>query len=144
MTNSSIMKITLFSLLLLLLFNVNTDASERKTNFNKNWKFHRGVVANAEQPEFNDNQWRLLNLPHDWSIEPAPKQIDGITIGPFSKMTEGGAGGADTGQTLGGEGWYRKEFTLDEKDRKSTRLNSSHVRISYAVFCLKKKKDINE
>src|SRR5690349_22858888 len=26
------------------------------------------------------------------------------------------------------------------KDRKSTRLNSSHVEISYAVFCLKKKK----
>src|SRR5436305_5864711 len=29
---------------------------------------------------------------------------------------------------------------LHERDRKSTRLNSSHVRISYAVFCLKKKK----
>src|SRR3989442_7026212 len=28
------------------------------------------------------------------------------------------------------------------EDRKSTRLNSSHVRISYAVFCLKKKKRI--
>src|SRR3989442_15078030 len=28
-------------------------------------------------------------------------------------------------------------------DRKSTRLNSSHVRISYAVFCLKKKKNMN-
>src|SRR5438874_5497833 len=28
----------------------------------------------------------------------------------------------------------------DGKDRKSTRLNSSHVEISYAVFCLKKKK----
>src|SRR5438874_10006606 len=28
----------------------------------------------------------------------------------------------------------------DVKDRKSTRLNSSHVEISYAVFCLKKKK----
>src|SRR3989442_7929015 len=28
-------------------------------------------------------------------------------------------------------------------DRKSTRLNSSHVRISYAVFCLKKKKKNN-
>src|SRR5207302_6734854 len=27
----------------------------------------------------------------------------------------------------------------DDKDRKSTRLNSSHVKISYAVFCLKKK-----
>src|SRR3989442_3446657 len=29
-------------------------------------------------------------------------------------------------------------------DRKSTRLNSSHVRISYAVFCLKKKKMIDD
>src|SRR5690606_42070410 len=29
---------------------------------------------------------------------------------------------------------------LDDPDRKSTRLNSSHVKISYAVFCLKKKK----
>src|SRR5436309_5316267 len=28
----------------------------------------------------------------------------------------------------------------EEQDRKSTRLNSSHVKISYAVFCLKKKK----
>src|SRR5690606_40518029 len=28
----------------------------------------------------------------------------------------------------------------EEADRKSTRLNSSHVKISYAVFCLKKKK----
>src|SRR5690625_6481511 len=29
---------------------------------------------------------------------------------------------------------------MGERDRKSTRLNSSHVAISYAVFCLKKKK----
>src|SRR5690625_5547142 len=29
---------------------------------------------------------------------------------------------------------------IDSQDRKSTRLNSSHVAISYAVFCLKKKK----
>src|SRR3712207_8713119 len=31
-------------------------------------------------------------------------------------------------------------FTQDAIDRKSTRLNSSHANISYAVFCLKKKK----
>src|SRR5690554_7792041 len=30
------------------------------------------------------------------------------------------------------------EVNLGKEDRKSTRLNSSHVRISYAVFCLKK------
>src|SRR5690625_5466387 len=38
----------------------------------------------------------------------------------------------------------RSEFVIEIKgqvDRKSTRLNSSHVAISYAVFCLKKKKD---
>src|SRR5688572_31161112 len=37
-----------------------------------------------------------------------------------------------------------KEATIEEieQDRKSTRLNSSHSQISYAVFCLKKKKKI--
>src|SRR5690606_41054410 len=34
----------------------------------------------------------------------------------------------------------RRPRPLDDGDRKSTRLNSSHVKISYAVFCLKKKK----
>src|SRR5690606_41770331 len=33
-----------------------------------------------------------------------------------------------------------EEFDNGDLDRKSTRLNSSHVKISYAVFCLKKKK----
>src|SRR5687768_18312045 len=33
-----------------------------------------------------------------------------------------------------------KQVTIVERDRKSTRLNSSHGYISYAVFCLKKKK----
>src|SRR5690606_41278645 len=32
-----------------------------------------------------------------------------------------------------------RHFAKSLKDRKSTRLNSSHVKISYAVFCLKKK-----
>src|SRR2546430_10245647 len=32
----------------------------------------------------------------------------------------------------------------DSRDRKSTRLNSSHSQISYAVFCLKKKETISE
>src|SRR3712207_8524328 len=34
--------------------------------------------------------------------------------------------------------WWR--FPAQVRDRKSTRLNSSHANISYAVFCLKKKK----
>src|SRR3712207_8734006 len=37
-----------------------------------------------------------------------------------------------------------KQHALALGDRKSTRLNSSHANISYAVFCLKKKNIINE
>src|SRR3712207_6887919 len=36
----------------------------------------------------------------------------------------------------------REQVVTREEDRKSTRLNSSHANISYAVFCLKKKKDM--
>src|SRR5690606_41965161 len=42
--------------------------------------------------------------------------------------------------------WCRRRspgHAAGRRDRKSTRLNSSHVKISYAVFCLKKKKDCN-
>src|SRR3712207_7373633 len=37
-------------------------------------------------------------------------------------------------------GYAEQDTALDPEDRKSTRLNSSHANISYAVFCLKKKK----
>lgn len=109
----------LFLISLISFVFLNIKASERKFNFNDGWKFHRGSIANAEHPKFNDSKWRVLDLPHDWSVEPAPIQKEGITIGPFSKLNEGGAGGADVGQTLGGEGWYRKTFTIteDEKDK---------------------------
>src|SRR5690554_700928 len=38
---------------------------------------------------------------------------------------------------------HQQAQRLGARDRKSTRLNSSHVRISYAVFCLKKKNTLN-
>src|SRR5690606_40978469 len=45
------------------------------------------------------------------------------------------AGGSEEDALLAAPG-----FQCGDLDRKSTRLNSSHVKISYAVFCLKKKK----
>src|SRR3712207_7899642 len=39
----------------------------------------------------------------------------------------------------GGKAWIADEYEGEPLDRKSTRLNSSHANISYAVFCLKKK-----
>src|SRR2546427_8870626 len=58
---------------------------------------------------------------------------------PLSKMIEQAEGPvdlepfSDTPLTL--------RMTTTAEDRKSTRLNSSHSQISYAVFCLKKKKE---
>src|SRR2546430_5991682 len=52
-----------------------------------------------------------------------------------------GDGTLDLGRVdgLGAEGLHEQPH----RDRKSTRLNSSHSQISYAVFCLKKKKNNN-
>src|SRR5256885_6954342 len=47
--------------------------------------------------------------------------------------------GTGTSRRLG-EGGSAYEPMRERRDRKSTRLNSSHLVISYAVFCLKKKK----
>src|SRR3712207_7766441 len=48
----------------------------------------------------------------------------------------------------GGDGLALREVLrhpgVEEVDRKSTRLNSSHANISYAVFCLKKKKESHD
>src|SRR5688572_32255725 len=48
--------------------------------------------------------------------------------------------GAPQGHAVRGGGLADARAGLLEGDRKSTRLNSSHSQISYAVFCLKKKK----
>src|SRR2546430_5229829 len=73
----------------------------------------------------------------------------GVTGRRATRILEPGVrAGAHRGPTLpplcrGHEprpGGRRRELVAPVRDRKSTRLNSSHSQISYAVFCLKKKK----
>lgn len=97
----------------LMMVSVDSYASGRKTCMDEGWKFYRGCVSNAEQPFFDDAGWRVINLPHDWSVEPLPLQRDGLTVGPFSRLS---VGGSDIGQTVGGEGWYRKKFVIQPED----------------------------
>ena len=66
------------------------------------WKFNPGDVALAHQPGLDDSDWRVLNLPHDWSIEAAFDQ----------EAPSGGRGG----YLPGGVGWYRKAFSLSSED----------------------------
>ena len=119
-------KITTILLLLILITGYSCNRSgdqlfDRKLSFNSDWKFFRGVVSGAEHPEFDDSGWRVLDVPHDWSIEDLPENTGKNQVGPF---TEDSPGGTSTGFVVGGVGWYRKSFTLDssnrdKKDRKS-------------------------
>src|SRR5258708_30008317 len=66
------------------------------------------------------------------------------TLFPYTTLFRSGAGSElaryGTGQTAALGVAHGKGQVLVIGDRKSTRLNSSHQIISYAVFCLKKKK----
>jgi beta-galactosidase len=74
--------------------------------FDDNWRFFRGGALRAETPNFDDSQWRVVDLPHDWSIEDIPG-----TASPFNPDAAGQVG---TGFTVGGTGWYRKSFNVPQ------------------------------
>jgi beta-galactosidase len=65
-------------------------------DLNLNWRFHLGEAENASYQGYDDHAWRLVTLPHDWSVE-----------APFDPSCSSG-----TGYLPGGVGWYRKTFSL--------------------------------
>lgn len=92
----------------------NFEKPEREISFNNNWKFIRDDVADAQFTDFDDSSWRLVDVPHDYSIEDLPEK-DGVNqIGPFSEES---TGGPSTGHVVGGTAWYRKHFTIDKTDK---------------------------
>jgi beta-galactosidase len=94
-----------------------TAGIQRTTSFDENWKFSKESVTGAENTVFDDSKWRVLDLPHDWSIEDLPAQIKDSISGPFSKASVGKMG---TGFTVGGTAWYRKTFSVDKADANKT------------------------
>jgi beta-galactosidase len=46
--------------------------TNRDQSFDSGWRFLRADAPGAEAPGFDDSAWRLLDLPHDWSIEDLP------------------------------------------------------------------------
>lgn len=90
-------------LILIASFFVSVNAfalTGEKQSFNDNWQFSRGEQSGAEQADFDDSKWRLLQLPHDWAIE-----------GPFSKKYSARNGGLP----VFGIGWYRKSFVVPKE-----------------------------
>lgn len=92
--------------------------AQRKQSFDEGWRFHRGSAINAEAVNCADSGWRTVIVPHDFSMEPvaythdyreqSPEWSD-WQVGPFSRLS---VGDSDSGQTVGGTGWYRKTFRL--------------------------------
>src|SRR3712207_7432812 len=68
-----------------------------------------------------------------------PQGVDLREVGRQARTQPGGVGLAEE-LVEGAPGHGPAEDLRGVRDRKSTRLNSSHANISYAVFCLKKKK----
>src|SRR2546426_7232625 len=60
------------------------------------------------------------------------------TLFPYTTLFRSGTHPTDCGPARSGH--PESDIAAIQRDRKSTRLNSSHLVISYAVFCLKKKK----
>ncbi len=95
----------------------SSAASPRETaSFDRGWKFHLDDAPGAEQPAFDDAQWRPVDLPHDWMIEGLVSNRDaaGRMEGPFDPASPARSGG---GFLDGGVGWYRKTFTTPASAR---------------------------
>ncbi len=104
--------------LVFLVSNAIGQETKRNSSFDSNWKFYRNKIVGAEKPYFNDNSWRDVTIPHDWSIEdlPVDKTSDKshIISGPFDSKS---ISGKNSGFTIGGTGWYRKHFAIPESDK---------------------------
>jgi beta-galactosidase len=109
-------KVTYILLIAIILCGCQSEEKDIRIveDFNFDWKFNLGDVPDAVDSSFNDENWRTLNLPHDWSIE-----------GEFSienpAKPEGGA-------LPTGIAWYRKTFTLPiEYENKSISIEFDGV-----------------
>lgn len=98
--------------------------------FDSSWRFFKGEVSNGEKENINDKDWRIVELPHDWSIEDLPGQSDSV-VGPFSTKS---IGATATGYTVGGTGWYRKHFTLNNTANKKVTIYFDGVYMNSDVW----------
>src|SRR5690625_1153146 len=101
-------------------------------NANNNQQIENNDQDNANESKANSGEMKLGETA---SVDDGINQYE-ITPKSVEIFTE--RNGIST--TNDDEVFALIDYTVKNTDRKSTRLNSSHVAISYAVFCLKKKK----
>ncbi|HYG22476.1 MAG TPA: glycoside hydrolase family 2 TIM barrel-domain containing protein [Verrucomicrobiae bacterium] len=75
-----------------LLFAASAFAERQTISFNPDWRFTRGDAAAAERPDYEDQQWERVTLPHT-------ARVEALVAGKNSPQWQGLC-------------WYRKAFTL--------------------------------
>jgi beta-galactosidase len=69
------------------------DGGREVFNFNVGWRFYKGPAEKAEQPDFDDSGWEIVNTPH--GLEYLPDEASGCI-------------------NYQGEAWYRKHYTVPD------------------------------
>ena len=98
-----------------------SDSPREVLSLDKGWSFHlgdipypvikghnatyrnakAGCVSGAAAPDYDDSDWRIVDLPHDWAIEG--------TVDPDANLSQG--------YYKRGIGWYRRKFKLAPEDK---------------------------
>lgn len=103
------------SVFLMALCAMNVHAGRTVTHLDFGWKFHAGDIQQAAATDYNDNDWRTINLPHDFQIEqpwvePSPdERPDNTDVAANIKSRLSSRGFKEMGK-----GWYRLHLTPDE------------------------------
>jgi beta-galactosidase len=103
------MKHTILTTFLSLTLCLYLSAQRSTILFDDDWRFFRGNAQSADEPAFDDSQWRKVQLPHDWSIEDIPGTSSPFQLGAVSQVSGG--------FTAGGMGWYRKSFVIPRSQK---------------------------
>lgn len=80
--------------------NATTEKTRERISIDFDWRFIQQDIKGAEQVSFNDSEWRMLDVPHDWSIE-----------GNYDENNPSGIAGA---YLPTGIGWYRKSININK------------------------------
>jgi len=112
--------IKIYTIVLLGLMLMSASARELE-HFDRDWKFALGDKSGAEAEAFDDSDWRVLDVPHDWAFE--------ADYARDAAQTDRG------GYKPGGMGWYRKTFELPASfDGKQVRIEFDAVYMNSEVW----------
>lgn len=106
----------LFFTILGLIATLSLFAQRSEQSLEKGWKFSKGEVSGAEQPDFNDSSWESVTIPHDWAIY-GPFDVNNDLQNVAVKQNFETQASLKTGRTGGlpyvGIGWYRTTFEAE-------------------------------